>query len=459
MRVSTVLTALPLALANPIGDKKRAELAPVILHENANRAELAPLIMHQDEAAKLATRSGPAPLYLHEEEKSLHARGGSNKFIIKFKPDTDDAEIDKALKDITDENLTHRYKNKFQGFTANMDRETVEKFRTNPVVQYIEQDVSGKASTDFYSQGQSTWGLSRISHRRAGAQDYLFNDDGGKGVCVYVTDTGIDESHPVSHSHAAHPPTTLMLWRVPVINQAIQPQEFGGRAHQIKSFIPGANYDDHGHGTHCAGTIGSTTYGVAKEATLYGVKVVGSNDRFELSDLIAAYDFILRDAPQRDCPNGVVVSGSLGGPYSPALNEAADNMADHGIFMAVAAGNDNQDARYYSPASAPKVCTVGGTGWNDLRYEMSNHGPIIDINAPAVDVLSLAPGGGTTRMTGTSMAAPHIAGLAAYLASQGAGKASPALCQTMAQMATKNAIRNQVYDTVNNIAYNGNNWA
>ncbi|KAM3446842.1 hypothetical protein MY3296_009296 [Beauveria thailandica] len=431
MRVSTVLTALPLALANPIGDKKRAELAPVILHENANRAELAPLIMHQDEAAKLATRSGPAPLYLHEEEKSLHARGGSNKFIIKFKPDTDDAEIEKALKDITDENLTHRYKNKFQGFTANMDRETVEKFRTNNAIQYIEQDVSGKASTNFYSQGQSTWGLSRISHRRAGAHDYLFNDDGGKGVCVYVTDSGIDESHP----------------------------EFGGRAHQIKSFIPGANHDDLGHGTHCAGTIGSATYGVAKEATLYGVKVLDSNNRFDHSDLIAAYDFILRDAPQRDCPNGVVVSGSLGGPYSPALNEAAENMADHGIFMAVAAGNENRDARNYSPASSPKVCTVGGTGWNDLRYDMSNHGPSIDINAPAVDVLSLAPGGGTARMTGTSMATPHIAGLAAYLASQGAGKASPALCQTMAQMATKNVIRNQVYDTVNNIAYNGNNWA
>ncbi|KAM3565706.1 hypothetical protein MY1884_000015 [Beauveria asiatica] len=436
MRVSTVLTVLPLALANPIGDKKRAELAPVILHENANRAELAPLIMHQDEAAKLATRSGPAPLYLHEEEKSLHARGGSNKFIIKFKPDTDDAEIDKALKDITDENLTHRYKNKFQGFTANVDRETVEKFRMNPVVQYIEQDVSGKASANFYSQSQCTWGLGRISHRQAGAQDYLFNDNGGKGVCVYVTDTGIDERHP-----------------------AIQPQEFEGRAHQIKSFIPGANYDDHGHGTHCAGTIGSATYGVAKQATLYGVKVISRNDRFQFSDLIAAYDFILRDAPQRDCPNGVVVSGSLGGPYSPAMNEAADNMADHGIFMAVAAGNDNQDARYFSPASAPKICTVGGTRWDDLRYEMSNHGPIIDINAPAVDVLSLAPGGGTARMTGTSMAAPHIAGLAAYLASQGAGKASPALCQTMAQMATKNVIRNQVYNTVNNVAYNGNNWA
>ncbi|PQK08390.1 hypothetical protein BB8028_0001g04670 [Beauveria bassiana] len=431
MRVSTVVTVLPLALAKPLGDMKRAELAPVILHANVARSDMAALMLHEDESVKLATRSSPAPLYLHEEEKSLHARGGSDRFIIKFNADTDDGEIEKALKNITDENLTHRYKNKFQGFTADMDRETVEKFRTNPIVQYIEQDVAGKGSADLFTQEQCTWGLSRISHHQAGANEYLFEGDGGEGVCVYITDTGIDENHP----------------------------QFRGRAHQIKSFIPGVNYDDHGHGTHCAGTIGSLSFGVAKNATLYGVKVISSDNSFRSSDLIAAYDFILQDAPQRDCPKGVVVSGSLGAPFSPALNQAAGNMANNGIFMAVAAGNDNRDARYFSPASAPNICTVGGTRKGDLRYDMSNHGPIIDINAPAVEVISLAPGGGMARMTGTSMAAPHIAGLAAYIASQGANKASPDLCQTMARMATQNAVRNQVSGTTSNIAYNGNGYA
>ncbi|KAM3510764.1 hypothetical protein MY11210_005594 [Beauveria gryllotalpidicola] len=433
MRVSTVLTVLPLALANPIGNSKRAELAPLILHENADRAEPAPLILHEDDdEGKLATRSEPAPLYLHEDERALQARGGSNKFIIKFKPDTDDADIDKALKQINNESPTHRYRSsKFQGFTANVDREMVKKLRMNPMVEYIEQDVAGTGSANFYSQDKATWGLSRISHRRAGASEYLFNDDGGKGVCVYITDTGIDDTHP----------------------------DFGGRAHQIKSFIPGVNYDDHGHGTHCAGTIGSATYGVAKNATLYGVKVINRNNHVEFSDLIAAWEFIVDDAAQRDCPKGVVVSASLGGDKSRSLNDAADNLVDHGIFMAVAAGNDNQDAENISPASASKVCTVGGTNWDDSRYQYSNYGRAIDINAPAVNVLSLAPGGGTAFKTGTSMAAPHVCGLAAYIASYMDGKASPDLCQVMAQMATKDVIRDQRYDTVNNVAYNGNGWA
>ncbi|KAF1739358.1 Cuticle-degrading protease [Beauveria bassiana] len=431
MRVSTVVTVLPLALAKPLGDMKRAELAPVILHANVARSDMAALILHEDESVKLATRSSPAPLYLHEDEKSIHARGGSDRYIIKFKPDTDDAEIEKALKDITDEKLTHRYKNKFQGFTADMDGETVEKFRMNPIVQYIEQDVAGQGSANLATQNECPWGLRRISHHQAGGSGYVFNKTGGEGVCVYITDTGIDENHP----------------------------QFQGRAHQIKSFIPGVNYDDHGHGTHCAGTIGSLSFGVAKKATMYGVKVIDRDNSFRTSDLIAAYDFILQDAPRRDCPKGVVVSGSLGGPFSPALNQAAGNMANNGIFMAVAAGNDNRDARYFSPASAPNICTVGGVGKGDLRYDMSNHGPIIDINAPAVAVISAKPGGGMTHMTGTSMAAPHIAGLAAYIGSQDANKVSPDLCQTMARMATQNAIRNQVYGTTSNIAHNGNEFA
>lgn len=233
-------------------------------------------------------------------------------------------------------------------------------------------------------------------------------------------------------------------------------QEFEGRAHQIKSFVQGSNVDDLGHGTHCAGTIGSKTYGVAKKIQIYGVKVLNANDSFQYSDLIAAYDFITKDSPNRNCPNGVVVSGSLGGSYSQSLNNAANGMVDKGYFMAIAAGNNNDDASGYSPASASKACTVGGSDSSDRRYNQSNYGSLVDIIGPAVSVLSTLPNGRTAYYTGTSMATPHIAGLAAYLASRDGVKVTPGLCQTIAQTATKNAITNQSRNTVNLIAFNGN---
>lgn len=189
---------------------------------------------------------------------------------------------------------------------------------------------------------------------------------------------------------------------------------------------------------------------------MYGVKVISKDDQFWYSDLIAAYDFIQDDVKTRDCPKGVVVSGSLGGSYSKVLNDAANNMVDAGYFMAIAAGNNNKDTKDFSPGSASKVCTVGGTQFDDKRYASSNYGPAVDINGPAVNVLSTLPGNTTAYYTGTSMATPHIAGLAAYLANTDAGPVSPALCRTMVNMATQGKISNQVGNTVNLIAYNGN---
>ncbi len=186
MRVSTtVLAALPLALANPIPEG-RTEPAPLILHD---RAEPAPLILQE--------RSEPAPLYLHEPEADLVARGGSGKFIIKWKSDSAAGSLNKTLAGIDDENLAYRYYDIFRGFTANVDRETIEGFRMIPDVEYIEQDVAG-ASTGFLTQGGAEWGLGRISHRTRGSQDYVYDESAGEGVCVYIVDSGIDDRHPVS---------------------------------------------------------------------------------------------------------------------------------------------------------------------------------------------------------------------------------------------------------------------
>ncbi|XWW98195.1 hypothetical protein V2A60_006192 [Cordyceps javanica] len=387
MRSSTLLAVLPLAAASPV-----------------------------------AQRSEPAPLYTRA---SVEAQN-SDRYIVKFKEGSVAASVQGALARISVD-ATHHFQNVFQGFAAKLDSNAVEMLRLLPDVDYIEQDGSG-SSTGYVTQGDSTWGLARISHRSKGNGSYTYDSTAGQGVCAYVTDSGVDERHP----------------------------EFEGRAHQIKSFISNSNVDDLGHGTHCAGTIGSRTYGVAKKVEIYGVKVLSSDDRFQYSDLIAAWDFITQDAPNRNCPNGVVVSGSLGGGYSQSLNNAANSMVDKGYFMAIAAGNNNDNTSGYSPGSASKVCTVGGIDSSDRRYSDSNYGPLVDITGPAVSVLSTLPGGRTAYYTGTSMATPHIAGLAAYIASRDGVKASPSLCQRIVNTATKGAITNQSPNTVNLIAFNGN---
>lgn len=173
-------------------------------------------------------------------------------------------------------------------------------------------------------------------------------------------------------------------------------QDFEGRASFVGKFGPGPDADDCGHGTHVAGTIGSRTYGVAKKTKIYGVKALtkfGTDCGTAVSTLIQAMNFVGSDFQRRDCPNGVIVNMSLGGFKSRAINDAAKALVRQGILVVAASGNKNRPASDYSPASEPEVCTVGGTDINDRRYEGSNYGPLVDINAPGVDVISLLPGG------------------------------------------------------------------
>ena len=165
------------------------------------------------------------------------------------------------------------------------------------------------------------------------------------------------------------------------------------------SFVNGEDSDGHGHGTHCAGTIGSTTYGVAKNTQLYGVKVLGNDGRGVNSAIISGMDYVAKDKSQRNCPKGVVANMSLGGKRSNAINHAAAALVQSGVFLAVAAGNDNRDASYYSPASEPSVCCVGGSAVDDTRYDNSNWGAPVKILAPAVDIVSLRPGGGEVSLS------------------------------------------------------------
>lgn len=170
-------------------------------------------------------------------------------------------------------------------------------------------------------------------------------------------------------------------------------QEFEGRAQLVTSFVDGEDADGHGHGTHVAGTIGSRSYGIAKKTQLLGIKVLSDQGSGNNSAIIAGMDFAVQDARQRSCAKGVLANMSLGGRYSQSLNDAAAQMIQSGVFLAVAAGNNRQDASGYSPASEPSVCTVGSTDSSDSLSSFSNYGSVVDILAPGSDILSTWPGG------------------------------------------------------------------
>ncbi|KAH8716705.1 Proteinase R [Beauveria bassiana] len=239
------------------------------------------------------------------------------------------------------------------------------------------------------------------------------------------------------------------------------PEDFGGRVEQIKSFI-GPNDDSCGHGTHVAGTIGSNTYGVAKKTTLLGIKVIDYNNRTRECEgptigILRGLEYVAQDVANRNCPKGVVVNMSLGGSFSQASNDAVAELVSKGFFVAVAAGNGDEkkgpmDAGDVSPASERSACTVGASDRNDRIAHFSNYGSMIDIHAPGVDIVSLKNGGGTALGSGTSMATPHVAGLAAYF--MGQGRAAAGMCEFLQNISVKNAISGMHYDTKNLLAQN-----
>jgi len=274
------------------------------------------------------------------------------------------------------------------------------------------------------------WGLARISHRAVNQSAYVYDSSAGAGTCSYVIDTGIYVEH----------------------------SQFQGRATWLANFA-GDNKasDGNGHGTHVAGTIGGVDFGVAKKTLLFAVKVLNSGGSGTTAGVIAGMDFVTSDAPTRNCPNGTVANMSLGGSKSTAINAAAAAMVKAGVFLAVAAGNSDDDAAFYSPASEPTACTVGASDSTDVRAWFSNYGSLVDIFAPGVDVLSSWIGSvnATDTISGTSMASPHITGLGAYLLGLLGPKTPAALCEYIKETATKSALTDIPNDTVNALAFNG----
>ncbi|KAG9251336.1 cephalosporin C acetylhydrolase [Emericellopsis atlantica] len=367
-------------------------------------------------APSMTKRESPAPLIVPRDADVV-----KDKFIVKFKDDIMSTNAVGAAIASIKADADYQYSKAFRGFAATLTADELENLRNDPTVDYIEQDA---VMTISNTQRNAPWGLARISSASPGGSTYTYDASAGAGTCAYIVDTGIDTSHP----------------------------DFNGRASFAANFVDSNNADGQGHGTHVAGTVGGTTYGVAKKTTLYAVKVLGDDGSGTNSGVIAGMDFV-SDAND-DCPNGSVVNMSLGGGYSSAINSAAAGIVSSGKFLAVAAGNDGVDARNSSPASASSACTVGATDIDDVFAYFSNYGSIVDVLAPGVNVLSAKPGGGSQTLSGTSMATPHVAGLGAYLLGKGASASG--LCSTIASSGLDNVIYSVPRGTANILINNGN---
>ncbi|KAI0880348.1 subtilisin-like protein [Annulohypoxylon maeteangense] len=372
-------------------------------------------------AAAPAKRAEPAPL--------IKPRGSQlveGKYIVKLYENAAISALDDAMSNFEGD-ADHVYNVQgFKGFASALTADSLEKLQNHPDVEFIEQDAIMSINA-YTTQSGAPWGISRLSHK-TGTSGYVYDSTAGAGTCAYVIDTGIYTQHT----------------------------EFEGRATFAANYVDSSNTDGNGHGTHVAGTIGSKTYGVAKKTQLYAVKVLDSSGSGTTSGVIAGMNYVTSDVKTRSCPAGAVANMSLGGGSSSSINSAAKAMINAGVFLAVAAGNDNQNAANSSPASEPSVCTVGATTNADARASYSNYGSVVDIFAPGTNILSTWKGGSTNTISGTSMATPHIAGLGAYLLALEGSKSPQELCSYIASTANSGVLTSIPSGTVNKLAFNGN---
>lgn len=315
------------------------------------------------------------------------------------------------------------------GFTVTGTRAAVTELLAMDEVAYIEQDAI--VSIEATQTSPPSWGLGRVSQRGAltNAQtSYKYANAAGAGITAYVVDTGINTAHA----------------------------DFGGRAKMGANFIQGSpNTDENGHGTHVAGTIGGTSYGVAKKVQLVGVKVLASDGRGSTSGIVAALDWVISVNKGKRA----VVNMSLGGGSSRALNDATSRLYKANIPVIVAAGNDeNVNACSGSPSGAPNVLTVGASDIRDNIASFSSFGQCVKIFGPGVSITSAWIGGKTARNTisGTSMATPHVVGVAALTMSANTKlKTSQQVYNALTKAATKNAVKGNLRGSANLLVFNG----
>ncbi len=344
------------------------------------------------------------------------ARTIPGRYIVTVRDDADP----RAVAAIVGSAPRHLYRSALRGFAGDLTEGQLTALRRRPDVVAIEPDAVVAADTTQTLSGGEPWGLDRIDERSFPLTSSFTYTRTGSGVRAYVLDTGIQASHP----------------------------QFGTRAQAVYDAFGGSGQDCNGHGTHVAGTIGASTYGVAKGALLRGVRVLDCAGSGSTSGIIAGVDWVRANALRP-----AVANLSLGGGASAALDSAVTNLANAGIFVAVAAGNEGQNACRVSPAAAPAAYTVAATDRTDTRASFSNYGSCVDGYAPGVAVRSTWPGSTVRSISGTSMASPHVAGVAALYKSAFGDAASATIAGWLNGNATAGVVRSNVTGTPNRLLF------
>lgn len=316
--------------------------------------------------------------------------------------------------------VKHVYKHAINGFSIEMSEADAEALALDFRVALVEED--GVMTADA-TQTNPPWGLDRIDQRNLPLNaTYTYNWT-GSGVRVYVIDTGIRTSHT----------------------------QFGGRASAVFDAFGGNGQDCHGHGTHVAGTVGGSTYGVAKSALLRAVRVLDCSGNGSTSGVIAGVDWVRNNhiAP-------AVANMSLGGGISTTLDTAVNNLHNANVTIAVAAGNNNgANACNFSPARAVNAITTGSTTTTDARSSFSNIGTCLDIFAPGSGILSAwyTSTTATATLSGTSMASPHVAGVAALYKQAFPSASSTTIRNAIVNNATTGVVTNAGLGSPNRLLY------
>jgi subtilisin family serine protease len=373
------------------------------------------------------TGTSPAPIApapVDEVFASVKPDGDviEGSYIVVFNDDVSEDETEgkakvKAAKG--NGNLKNVYKHALKGFSADLSDEAVAELRADPDVAYVEAD---QVYTIDATQSGATWGIDRIDQRnRPLSGTYTYNTT-ASNVYAYIIDTGIRTSHT----------------------------QFGGRASNVYDAFGGTGNDCNGHGTHVAGTVGGSTYGVAKGVRLRGLRVLNCSGSGSTSGIIAALDWL-----RVNHTKPAVGNMSLGGGYSSSLNSAVNDLSNAGVFMAVAAGNSNANACNYSPASAANATSVASSTSSDAKSSFSNYGSCVHVYAPGSSITSAwhTSTTATNTISGTSMASPHVAGVAALYKATNTGASSSTVRSWITSNATTGVISGNPSGTPNRLLY------